>query len=170
MVLPVDRDAVYDQLRQYTNDARRRVDLMYFASHPPSFYPMSETKDDFFDGLDTVIDGKSKTIRLIMLYTAENRAWIEFLVGRHRGNPRFSLSIIEEDAQYPLVSTQVFDDGVAILMNLDRSISPNRPRDLVVQSKKVLPIFDSYYQEMYRRATPLVSNGEVENGNLSKYL
>jgi low affinity Fe/Cu permease len=169
-IYAVDRDLLYDRLKHYVKDAKRRVDLMYFGNQPPLSYLKSLTKDAYVDTLDEVIQGKTKNIRRIILHNENNKAWIKSIVDKHSGNERFSVVIIMNEQNLPLVSAQIIDDHLVMLMNLDRSVTPNKPRDIIIESQKVCFIVESYYNEMYSHSIPILVNGLLINENYSKYL
>jgi hypothetical protein len=69
-----------------------------------------------------------------------------------------------------MVSAQMMDNDITVLMNLDRSVTPNKPRDIIIESKKLYAIVESYFQEMYRLSIPILINGRLNQINYHKYL
>lgn len=169
-IYTVDRDNVYDNLSHFVKKAKNKIDLMYFGKQPPPNYMKSTNKDAYLDALDNVILGKKKNIRRIILYTSQNKPWIKSIVQKHKNNDRFSLAILQNNDDMPMVSAQVIDNNVSILMNLDKSVTPNKPRDIIIDSVKISLVIESYYSEMYKNSIPIITNGKVNKENESRFL
>lgn len=169
LVYTVDREAVYQKLEYFARRANHRVYLMYFGKRPPSAYLKSTSKDSYVSELDAAIAEHRKNFRRIILFTQENKGWIEAVIRAHLGNDRFSLSIVHSGEEFPLMSAQVIDDDIAILMNLDPSSSLNKPRDIVIESKTIVEIVEKYYDDMFLKAVPVVSNGKLHTDNAKRF-
>ena len=170
LVYTVDRETVYQKLEYFARRANNRVYLMYFGRRPPSAYIKSSSKDSYVSELDLAITEHLKNFRRIILYTPENKSWIETVIRSHAGNDRFSLSILQNSDELPLMSAQVIDDDLSILMNLDTSSSLNKPRDIIVESKNIVSIVEKYYEDMFSKAIPLMVNGIAHVGNVQRFL
>ena len=170
LVYTVDRETVYTTLQDFVVNAKSRVDLMYCGTRPPTAYLRSASKESYVGELDRIVKEHGKSVRRMIRFTQDNKEWIRSVVDTHTGNSSFSLSIVDIEPEIPLVSAQLIDDDKCILMNMDRSTSPNRPRDLVFESHKVANIVDSYFNDMFSRAVPLLENGTPRAEHVEKYL
>lgn len=168
-VYAVKKEELYTRMSEFLLNASNRVDLMYLGDKPPYDYQKSNAKDKYLKKLEEIISQNKITVRRLILYTEQNKNWIQNFVDKHNNIGAFSLYILD-DKLINAVSIQIFDDSKAVLVNLDSSDTSLKSRDIIIDSKELNQIFESYYDRILKKATPLVENGKINIINYRKYL
>ncbi len=170
IIYSLDRDDIYKYMKSSITKAEKKVNLMYFGSKPPKAYLSAKNKTEYIDSLDKIIKDKNKTVIRIILLTKANKKWIKSIVDKYEGNETFSLYVLSNQANLPLISVQVIDNRKAILMNFDKSIDTDFGRDLVIKSEKFMNIFSTYYGAVINKSHKILLNGKKDATNYNKKL
>lgn len=168
-VYAVKKEELYTRMSEFLLTSTKRVDLMYLGDKPPHDYQKSNAKDNYLKQLEEIISQNRITVRRLILYTEQNKNWIKKFIDTHKSINTFSLYIMD-DKLINAVSIQIFDDSKAVLVNLDSSDSSLKSRDIIIDSKELNQIFESYYDRILKKSTPLVENGRINIDNYRKYL
>lgn len=169
LVYAVKKEELYSRMSEFLLNATNRVDLMYLGDKPPHDYQQSNAKNRYLKVLEQLITHNKITVRRLVLYTEENKQWIKRVTDTHKDINTFSLYILD-DKLINAASIQIFDDSKAVLVNFDSSDSSLKSRDIILDSKKLNQIFESYYDRILKKAIPIVENGKLNNDNYRKYL
>jgi hypothetical protein len=168
-VYAVKKEELYTRMNEFLLNAHNRIDLMYLAEKPPYDYQKSDAKNKYLKELEQIITQNKITVRRLIVYSNENKAWIKEFTDTHKDIKTFSLYILD-DKLINAVSIQIFDDSKAVLVNLDSSDSSLKSRDIIIESKQLNQIFESYYDRILKKAIPIVENGKLNIDNYRKYL
>jgi hypothetical protein len=168
LVYPVNKEHMYDRMIDFLTNSRNRADLMYMGNKPPQDYQGSHSKDRYIAGLEEFILLGKIPVRRVIIYSQENKIWIQGLIDKCKDIKTFSLFILSEEIASP-ISLQIFDNSKAVLVNLDNSDSSLKSRDIIIDSQELNPIFESYYDRILKKSIPIVENGKINTNNYRKY-
>ena len=150
---------LYRELVQAANSARHRIYTTYLGATPPFDSNLPEKQEYFKAVLRIAKQKKNIAIRRIIRLTAANLDWIETLLKEYDNLRNVSIAVYyqREDSLEPL-SIQLFDEDKLLIVHA-AGRPPGQPRDLMVSDLAVVPLFDDYYEVLWRRSTPILDRG-----------
>lgn len=144
----------------------RMILLMYFGQRRPSPY----YREQFERIMDYVVRNKDLFSKNIVLATPATIDWIEWQVQHMKGVDNFSLSCFTEVTDVSVyhlgISSLIFDDKHVLLIDPGKRHGVvATERDIFFESPAINEMFSAYYNGLFSKAIPLLSQGDINHKN-----
>jgi hypothetical protein len=171
LIEPLRDLAFYPQFLAAAANASHRVDICYFAPHPPHQINRPYRDRYYTQLLDTIRDSPNVHFRRIVRRTPPNEDWVAELVRDLDGLPNAHIATLpdrpERDPMPLALSVQVVDNHDAWLVAV-RSHDVDEFRDLHVRDATFASVAEAYFSRLWDMSTKIMENGitTAEGNNL----
>lgn len=160
----------YIQLSELIDKAHSNICLMYLYDYYQNINVPNERRQ-YEKSLENVLRPSPKKdvkVKRIILYSENNKRWIEEIIEKYINNNNFTLYLTKSPMSF--LGIQIIDENHTIILSALKELENHQKKHFYVNSKNMNRIFQQYYDYAIKQSECIIDKGVYDEAKYKKWI